>query len=223
MPTRDRPVDRANRSSRAELGRLGSELRVARVSAGLSQREVGALVGLSAAQISRIERALAPNVSVSQLVRIGAVLGLDVRVRAYPGGDAVRDAGQARVLQRLRLRVHPRVPFRLEVPLPIVGDLRAWDAWLGDLIDDDGRRRNLPTEAETRVVDAQATVRRLTLKMRVGGVDAVLVVVADTPMNRRAIAAAWPAIAPQFPVSARKALAALAEGRYPGGSSLIFI
>ncbi len=74
----------------------------------------------------------------------------------------------------------------------------------------------MPAEVETRIHDAQAQVRRITLKMRDSGTDAVIVVVADTPLNRRAVAAAAPMLSGTFPVTARKALAALAEGRYPG-------
>jgi transcriptional regulator with XRE-family HTH domain len=223
MPINDRQVDRASRAARADRGRVGSDLRLNRASAGLSQGDVGRLVGLSASQVSRIERGLAPSASVEQLARIGAVVGLDVRVRAYPAGDAVRDAGHIRVTERLRGRLHASVTVRLEVPLPIVGDRRAWDVWLGKLVDTDGVHRELPGEIETRIVDTQALVRKMTLKMRDAGVEVVLLVVADTPSNRHAVAAAWPSMAAMFPISTRMALGALAEGRYPGGSSLVFL
>jgi transcriptional regulator with XRE-family HTH domain len=209
--------------AQADLARLGSELRIGRVGAGLSQSEVGRLVGLSASQISRIERGLVRSVSVERLARIGSAVGLDVRIRAYPSGDPVRNAGHLRLIERLIDRIHPRVSIRLEVPLPIVGDRRAWDVWLAGLIDNDGRIRALPSEAETRIADAQAQFRRITLKMRDAEAEAVLVVIADTPSNRSAIASAGGAISGMFPVSSRKALAALAEGRYPGGSSLVFL
>jgi hypothetical protein len=94
---------------------------------------------------------------------------------------------------------------------------------LTDSSDEEGRLRGMPAEVETRIHDAQAQVRRITLKMRDSGTDAVIVVVADTPLNRRAVAAAAPMLSGTFPVTARKALAALAEGRYPGGSCLLFI
>jgi transcriptional regulator with XRE-family HTH domain len=202
---------------------VGSELRQARIDAGLSIRVVAGAAGISGPQISRIERGLVPTCSIVQLARIGAVVGLDVRMRSYPGSDALRDAGQVRVIERLRPKVHARVSIRLEAPLPIVGDRRAWDIWLGDLVDELGRRRGMPAEVETRIGDAQAQMRRLTLKMRDAEVEHVLLVVADTPANRRAVAAAWTVLGGMFPISARKALAALAAGRYPGGSSLIFI
>ena len=223
MPIHDRLVDRASRSARSDRGRVGADLRLNRVSAGLSQGDVGRLVGMSASQVSRIERGLAPSASVEQLAKIGAVVGLDVRVRAYPAGDAVRDAGHIRVIERLRRRLSASVSVRLEVPLPIVGDRRAWDVWLSNLVDTEGVDRDLPAEVESRIVDTQALVRRLTLKMRDAGVEVVLLVVADTPGNRHAVSATWPSMAAMFPVSARTALGALAEGRYPGGSSLVFL
>lgn len=184
---------------------------------------MGAAVGLSAAQLSRIERGLVPTASVMQLARIGAVVGLDVRVRAYPGPDPIRDAGHVRVFERLRRQISPAIQVRIEVPLPLPGDLRAWDASLDSLIEGGGRRRSLRVEVETRITDAQAQIRRIALKMRDAQVDHVLVVVADTPANRRAVSAAWAAIGSMFPISRRTALSALAEGRYPGGSSLVFI
>ncbi len=223
MPTRDRPADRGSRTARADVNRVGSDLRQARVDGGLSIRVVAAAAGISGAQISRIERGLVATASIVQLARIGAVVGLDVRVRTYPGADALRDAGQVRVIERLRPRVHASVSIRLEVPLPMIGDRRAWDAWLADLVNEFDRPRTMPVEVETRIGDAQAQMRRLTLKMRDAEVEHVLLVVADTPTNRRAVAAAWHVLAGMFPISARKALAALAAGRYPGGSSLIFI
>ena len=209
--------------AQADLVRLGVELRTARVNAGLSLRFVGAAVRLSASQISRIERGLAPRTSATQLARIGAVVGLDVRLRAYPGGDPTRDSGHLRVIDRLRARLHPGIRVRVEVPLPNAGDLRAWDIWLAGLVDSVGEQREMPAEVETRINDLQAQIRRLTLKMRDGGAEHVLLVVADTPANRSAVAAARSAISGMFPISQRKALLALAAGRYPEGSSLVFI
>jgi len=223
MPTRERYADRGTRTARSDAVRLGSDLRSARVAAGLSLRNVGEVAGISGSQISRIERGLASATSVAQLARIGAVVGLDVRIRAYPGGDPLRDAGQLQVTYRFRKRLPADVTIRLEVPLPIPGDLRAWDMILGHLLDEEGRFRAMPVEVESRISDAQAQIRRIQLKLRDSDMEIALVVVADTPSNRRAIAAASGIIAGMFPISPRKALAALAEGRYPGGSSLIFI
>jgi transcriptional regulator with XRE-family HTH domain len=206
-----------------DIGRLGADIRHARVGAGLSLRRVGEVAGISGAQISRIERGLSPSTSVVQLVRLGAVVGLDVRIHAYPGGDPLRDTGHVQVIERFRMRLATTVGVRLEVPLPIQGDRRAWDLFLDRLLDRDGRLIGMPAEVETRISDAQAQIRKIWLKMRDSSMDAVIVVVADTPTNRRAIAAARSTVAGMFPVTARTALAALAEGRHPGGSCLLFI
>ena len=100
MATSDRALDRARRFAEADRLRAGRELRTARTAAGLSLRVVSAACGISVSQLSRIERGRSPGVALEQLAVIGAVVGLDVRVRTYPGGDALRDAGQARLMNR---------------------------------------------------------------------------------------------------------------------------
>jgi len=205
-----------------DLLKVGDELRNARIGAGLSLRFVGARVGRSATQVMRIERGLVPNVSVRQLARLGAVVGLKVRVRAYPGVDPIRDIAQAKLLGRLAARLHHGLRFRGEVPLPIQGDQRAWDGWISQFV---GRTTSdgLPVDAETRLHDVQALLRRLTLKLRDSGADHVLLVVSDTRSNREAVAAADKLLAGLFPVSPRRALALLAAGQHPGGSALVFL
>jgi transcriptional regulator with XRE-family HTH domain len=210
---------------RADLLRIGDELRRARVGAGLSLRLVAERVGRSASQVMRIERGLVPEVSVRQLARIGAVVGLDVRTRAYPGGDPIRDIAQVRLLHRLMERLAPGLTFRTEVPLPIDGDLRSWDGWIVGFADpgQEQDRRGLPVDAETRLHDVQAMVRRLMLKLRDSREDHVLLVVADTRSNRRAVAAAADLLGATFPVQPRTALACLSAGKHPGSSALIFL
>jgi len=222
VSTNERAASRGSRMARDDLGRLGNEFRMARVGAGLSLAFVGAAVGLSRSHVARIERAQVPGVGVEHLVRIGAVLGLDVRIRAYPGGDPLRDAGQVRLGGRLRGRIHPAIRVRSERLLPDVADARAWDHWL-DGWPTGTNPRGLAVELETRIGDYQALMRRLNRKMRDGGVDDILLVVADTPSNRRAVAAAGPQVAADFPVSARRALASLAAGERPTGSALVFV
>jgi transcriptional regulator with XRE-family HTH domain len=134
VPTRDRPGDRGARTAQMDISRLGSDIRSARVAAGLSLLRVAEVTGISGPQISRIERGLSPSTSVVQLVRLGAVVGLDVRIRAYPAGDPLRDAGQLHLIERFRKRLAPTIRVRLEVPLPIEGDRRAWDLFLDRLL-----------------------------------------------------------------------------------------
>src|SRR5437016_5541063 len=117
MSTRERRLDRGRRLSRRSLLAVGEELREARIQAALTQRELGAEVGISASEISRIERGHSPHVAYETLVEIGAVLGLDVPLRVYPNGDAVRDAAQLGLLARFRTLLPADLGHRTEVPL----------------------------------------------------------------------------------------------------------
>jgi transcriptional regulator with XRE-family HTH domain len=223
MPSRERPVDRGRRIARSDLARTGEELDAARLGVGLALARVGEAVGLSASHVSRIERGLLATASVDQLARVGAVLGLDVRVHAYPGPDPIRDAPQNALLDRLRLRLHPTLSFPREVPIQGASDQRAWDGMIRGLQGGPEDRPNMPVEGETRIHDFQAQTRRIWLKAADGGEPYVLLVVADTRRNREAIRAAGTAINDAFPVPARRALTALSSGEHPGGSALVIL
>ncbi len=188
--------------------------------AGKTLEDVGRAVSLSYSSVGRIERAALPSVTVTQLARIGAVVGLDVRVRAYPGPTPLRDTAQIALFDRLRVRLGSMLVMRTEVPLQIEGDLRAWDAVIAGF---QPAADPLHAEGETRLYDAQAQLRRISLKARDSGVDTVLLVIADTPRNRAAVRAAGPMITEGYPIQPRAALASLAAGRHPGGSAVVFI
>jgi transcriptional regulator with XRE-family HTH domain len=223
MPARERAVDRGARIARRDLGAIGADLRSARVGAGLTLEEVGRVVGLSGWQVGRVERTRHEAATVVQLAKIGAVVGLDVRIRAYPGPDPIRDAAQVALLSRFRERLHPDLTFRTEVPLPIADDRRAWDGVVGGLRHDAEGFGIIPTEAETRIHDVQAQFRRIELKARDAGLEHLIVVIADTRANRAAIRAASDMLQDRYPISPRSALAALGRGDHPGGSALVFL
>lgn len=220
MTTRERAADRGSRLARTDMRAIGLDLRTARLMAGLTLRTVGRAVGMSYSQVGRVERGVLPSASVGQLARIGAVVGLDVRLRAYPGPAPLRDAGQLALIDRLRDRLHAGLRLRTEVPVAAAGDQRAWDGVLSGFIDGGAPLR---VEAETRIHDAQAQLRRIALKLRDDSAEDVLLVVSDTPRNRAAVRIMGAVVAESFPVPARQALAALGEGRHPGGSALVFL
>lgn len=199
---------------------IGTDIRTARLMAGKTLRDVGRAAGMSYSQVGRIERAALPKASILHLAKVGAVVGLDIRLRAYPGPDPLRDAGQIALLERLRSLLAPDLVMRTEVPLPVDGDLRAWDAVIGGF---EPPAEPLRTEAETRIYDAQGQLRRIALKARDAGVDAVLLAIADTPRNRAAIHSAGPMISDTYPIRSREARRALRLGRHPGGSAVIFV
>jgi transcriptional regulator with XRE-family HTH domain len=213
MATREDLHDRSKIAARAARTRLGSELRIARRSAGLSRSEVATACRLSAAQVYRLERGLVGGPSLEAVMCIASVVGLEVAVRAYPRGDPLRDAGHARLLGRLRGELHPSLTWRTEVPLPIAGDSRAWDAVIG------GRGWQLPVEAETVLADGQAIERKLALKLRDGGFDHAVLLLADTRRNREAS----PELQRGIPLDTRAVLAALRQGRDPGGSGIVIL
>ena len=111
--------------------------------------------------------------------------------------------------------------MRTEVPLPIDGDQRAWDAVIKGFLE--SPTAALPAEAETRIHDFQGQTRRIALKCRDAGMDNMLLVVAGTRSNRIAVASAGAAVRELLPVPARWAVRALTAGKHPGGSALIFL
>ena len=117
--------------------------------------------------------------------RIASVLGLELSVRVYPGGDALRDVASARRLDALGARVAQPLRFRKEVPLPASTDYpeqRAWDAEVR------GAGMRTTFELEMRLRDAQAVERRITLKRRDDPSDGFVLLVAATRHNRRVLA-----------------------------------
>jgi transcriptional regulator with XRE-family HTH domain len=217
MPIRDGRLDRAKRAARRALIAIGEDLREARIAAGLTQRQVGAAVGLSHSAISRIELGKSPNVGYETLVLVAAAVGLDLPLRSFPSGDPIRDAAQSGLLAGFRALLPAFVRWRAEVPLDIPGDRRAWD---GLLIGDGWE---LAVEAETRLRDVQALMRKLNLKARDGHRDRILLVIADTRHNRRVVRLAADDLASLFPVRGRRALADLVAGRPPAASALLLV
>ena len=210
---RDRGVDQAERISRD----AGAEVRLARRSAGLSIRAAAASVGMSETMFGRIERARLREVTVSQLAIASAAVGLRLNGRAYPDGDPVRDEAHVRLLQRFRDVLPAATPWRLEVPLAIAGDLRAWDAQcvLG--------RTTIGIEAEMRLFDLQALDRRIALNRRDGGLGIVILLIADTHANRRHLREHREQLRPSFPLDTRAILAGVRLGRAPAVSGLVLL
>jgi transcriptional regulator with XRE-family HTH domain len=210
MGSRERAIDIGAARAREVLARLPAEARTARLSSGLGQSDVAAALNLSVAQYSRIERGLSPDLTISTAVRLFAVLGMDLTIRAYPTGDPIRDIAQAALLERLHARCHRSIIWRTEVPFPLAGDLRAWDATAVCAAFRAG------VEAETRIHDVQALDRD-------GGMDRMILLVLDSRTNRSALRASAGQLLLRFPVPGTRALELLAAGADPGGNALILL
>jgi transcriptional regulator with XRE-family HTH domain len=201
---------------REAVQRLTRDLRGARRTSGLSLRDVGDATHTSHQQVHRFERGALRHVDLEDLGAWCAVVGLDLGLRAFPAGDPVRDRGQQALLERLHERLHPSLRWATEVPLPIPGDLRAWDAEVAG----DGWRAFV--DAESVLDDLQALDRRLALKARDGQAALVLLVVADTKRNRTALRGA-PTAFGHLNRSSRTVLRALARGQGPPGSAILVL
>jgi transcriptional regulator with XRE-family HTH domain len=162
---------------------IGGEIRAARVNRNLTLTEVGRAIGISAPTGSRIERGVSDHVDIMVLARMCAVVGLELSVKAFPGGDPIRDAAHLELLSDFRAVLHPSIAWATEVPLPGAGDSRAWDALMRAT---DWR---YGVEAETAPRDGQATMRRIALKQRDGEVDGVVLLLRDTAQTRACLGA----------------------------------
>ena len=217
MTVRTSLLDAARERSRRSLASVGRELRTARREHGLSQQSVATTARLSRSKVSRVELGQDPGLSIADATSLLAAVGLDLVVRAYPGGDPARDAGHTVLLERFRRRLHPSLGWRTEVPLPLPGDRRAWDGLIT------GRGWAVGVEAETHPEDRQALERKVALKLRDGGAGSVIVVLSRTLANRRFVEQHAAELRQSFPTTAREALAALAAGRQPSGNALVLL
>jgi hypothetical protein len=142
---------------------------------------------------------------------------MDLSVKTYAGGDPLRDRGHHALLARVRSTLPSATSWRTEVPLPIVGDQRAWDALtdLWGLV--------VAIGAEMRLADLQALERRLWRKVRDGRIDRFILALVDTRANRVAVRELAEALRPGFPLQGAAALAAIRSGRDPGCHLLILV
>jgi transcriptional regulator with XRE-family HTH domain len=216
MPGRTRIDYEAFRLADDQLRQIGRELRVARILAGMTQLQVARAISTSNAQVSRIERGGVPKVSFRQLVRFGAVVGLRVWMRAYPGGRRLLDAPQLALVGRLRARTQPWT-CRTEVTMPIEGDLRAADAVFSN------GTCTIVVEAITRLADFQAQSRAALLKKRDMGADRLILLFANTRANRRALREAMPVATDSFPLATDAVIRALEGGEDPGADGIVLL
>jgi transcriptional regulator with XRE-family HTH domain len=182
---------------------------------GISCRELGRRTALGPQRIARAERGEVDALTIDVAARIAPALGLQLAVSLHPNGDPVRDKGHLALIDRLRRRL-PRLALHVEVPIPIVGDLRSADALItlpvGDIL----------VEAETHLGDIQLIERRAAAKARDLSALHTILLVADTRHNVQVINE-HPELRERFPVDGRTCLARLVNGVDPGGDALVIL
>jgi transcriptional regulator with XRE-family HTH domain len=212
MTSAGRVFDRARRRATRSRAPIGDEIRNARMMAGLSQAAVGSRAHVSQPVVSRLEAGTLASASLDTFVLVGAAVGLDVVIKAYPGPRITRDAAHARKLHDFLAHAQKPLRFSLEVGLPSRDgrvEQRASDAMI---FDSDG---TTGIELEMGLYDLQAQMRRILLKWRDSGAQRILLLINDTLANRRAITS-FPEYFAELPKLKRsEVLRALSQGKRP--------
>jgi len=216
MPVAERAVDAGARRGRELEMRIGRELRAARRMAGLSQRAVGAAVGVSGSEVGRIERGEASWLTVRDASALMSAVGLKLWLQAFPAGSPLRDAAHLRLLDDFEKRLPASVRRLREWPIPESRDGRAVDLLLL------GLPKRTGVEAETVLDDLQALEREIRLKARDASLDRMILLVRASKRNRDIVGASAH-LRFAFPSGTRATLRALARGQHPEADGLVLL
>jgi hypothetical protein len=144
------------------------------------------------------------------------MVGLELRLQCYPAAGQLRDAAHIALIRRLLKRIPSHIARQLEAPVR-AGDLRAWDVLL-----EMGAVR-IGVIAETRIRDLQALLRREHLKQVDGGIERLLLLVADTKHNRAALQEAGSLLLASFPLGTRATLTRLSRSEAPTADGIVIL
>jgi hypothetical protein len=178
---------------------------------------VARVLGWSESKVRRIERGDRRSVTHEELSLFASVVGLRYSGRLFVGGARLRDATQVATIDSYRQVARAwGWDCRAEDPIPIAGDLRAFDLMLraGDV--------RVAHEFVSRLRDAQAQVRPMLAKQRDANVSSLILVLRDTVENRLAVREAGPLLRDLFPLDSRVALRAIRATCDPGANAMIF-
>jgi transcriptional regulator with XRE-family HTH domain len=218
MATRQRAGDVGADDARRLYADVGREIRRTRISHGLSLEAAGRRAGFSGTQLGRLERNKIGRPSLDQICRAARAVGLKAALQLYPDGAPIHDAAQLALLARLEALLAPPLRLRREVPIPLPGDLRAWDGRIDDGI------RVASVEGESKLHDAQAVERRIQAKCRDDpSAGVVILVVNRTAHNRRVLGEHREALRAGFPLDGAAIARELRRGRVPAASGIILL
>jgi transcriptional regulator with XRE-family HTH domain len=218
---RNRAIDIGRERARYLALRFGRELRIARVSAGLTQKELAIRAHVSQTFVSFVERGMRhPRWDVA--CRLAAACGHELGLRLNPAaGLRLRDTGQMQLAEAVARAAHATWRVRLEDPIGD-GSRRAVDIAM------DHTDEIAIVEIERGLVDFQAQFRAATLKRevvaRMSDRPVRLVVgVPDTVGTRRILSQHSDLIGRVLPVTSRSIWHALRNGLPIGGDGILFI
>ena len=220
-PFRARHADAGRARSRYLAVVFGRELRIARMTAGLSQARLATLAGASQAEVSKAERGLL-DVSLEARCRLAAACGHELGWRLYPVATVrLRDSGQMALAQTITAAAHPSWQVRLEVPIA-AGDARAADLLVirpGEV---------LHIEIERALVDFQAQLRSAQLKREVLAAREerpmrLVIAIPDTRSTRLRLAPFEQLIGQTMPSSSREIWRAIRTGEPLNSDGILFV
>lgn len=217
MANRTNPVHDAARLADWVHLQVCREIRLARIVAGMTQRQVGITIRRSASWVSRLEAGKVKGVSVVELARVAAAVGLKLYVSTFPAIRRPLDGPQIALLGAFNRRLHRSWHRRMEVLIQRPGDHRAVDEVIHN------GECTIAVEAYTRLADGERQVRAARTKQRDIGADRLILLVKASGANRRMLHEMGPMIRDEFPIGTRASMKALAAGRDPGGDCLVLI
>src|ERR1044071_1420555 len=123
---RSKPSSRGKVRARDLARRYGQELRIARMAAGLTQKQVALRAGVSQQTVSLAERG-SLSISLETRCTLAAACGHELSLRLFPVASvSLRDSGQLELAEQVLAMTHSSTTVRMEVPVR-PGDSRAAD------------------------------------------------------------------------------------------------
>jgi hypothetical protein len=158
------------------------------------------------------------DVSIVRIAEIASILGLEPSLTLHRIGTPIRDKGHEALIARFRERLGHGWRVVREAEFPGEGDPRSWDVLLRHPVE----HYLIGAEAETRIRDLQALVRRMKERGSQGGVDHLVIALSDTRLNRTLVADLRDALGPDVQTRASAIIGALANvSRLPGSGVVL--
>lgn len=218
---RSRPADTGRARSSQLAAWFGRELRIARVTTGLTQAQLARLAEVSQTEASKAERGRT-DVSLDARCRLAAAAGHELGWRLYPKATVrLRDSGQLRIAQAITAEAHASWKAVLELPVA-PGDFRAADLVLTS------PQQVLHIEIERAIVDLQAQLRSAQLKRQeLAGEETrpvrLVIAVPDTRATRQRLAPFAVLIARALPAPSRRIWHAIRDGEDLDADGILFV
>ena len=219
MVTRETRLARGRRRGNQIQAGVLAQLREARITEGISQAALAAQLGVTQASISMLEAGKVADVSMVRIAEIASILGLEPSLTLHRIGAPIRDKGHEALIARFRERLGHGWRIVREAEFPSEGDPRSWDL----LLRHPTMHYLIGVEAETRIRDLQALVRRTRERAHDGGADHLLIVLSDSATNRRLVQDLKDALGDEFQTPASSILAALSRVSQLPGSGIVLL